>query len=209
MRAPGINVSKPLLGTALFAALAWNGVQASEIKGLQLDSGATGTRAEIALDREGDFKLISLKDPDRLVVDLPASSLSPTLRLPVPTGVVRAVRTGEPAAGTARIVFDLTQPVAVMKPRIEQGAAGPRLVLEWPGDGDAVGRTAALVAPSAPVPVAAAPSTIISQPAIDPAAASSAATSRLISEIASRVTTTSSPATAVPSPTPAVLSSPT
>lgn len=189
MRVKGATVQKFLLGTALLAAVAWNLVQASEIKGLQLDSGATGTRAEIALDRAADFKVISLKDPDRLVVDLPASRLSKGLRLPTPTGLVRAVRTGEPTQGTARIVFDLAQPVAVLTPRIEHGAAGPRLVLEWPGDGEpGVAMAASVAVPSAsPAGVAATTkAAATSPPAIDPAAAASEATSRLISELASR-----------------------
>jgi len=189
MRAKGITIQKFVLGAALLSALAWNLVQASEIKGLHLASGATGTRAEIALDREADFKVISLKDPDRLVVDLPVSSMAKGLRLPAPAGIVRAVRTGAPTQGTARIVFDLTQPVAVLKPRIEHGASGPRLVLEWPDDGAPVVRTSAAVAvPAASTPSVAttAASAGTSRPSIDPAAASSEATSRLISELATR-----------------------
>ena len=214
MRVKGATVQKFLLGTALLAAVAWNLVQASEIKGLQLDSGATGTRAEIALDRAAGFKVISLKDPDRLVVDLPASRLSQGLRLPAPTGIVRAVRTGEPTQGTARIVFDLAQPVAVLTPRIEHGAAGPRLVLEWPGDGEpGVAMAASVAVPSAsPAGVAATTQAAATlQPAIDPAASSSEATSRLISELVSRDTsgTVASKAAGMRPPVPHPSSSPT
>ena len=189
MRAKGTTIQKFLLGAALLSALAWNLVQASEIKGLQLASGATGTRAEIALDRDAVFNVISLKGPDRLVVDLPASSLAKGLRLPAPAGIVRAVRTGAPAQGTARIVFDLAQPIAVLKPRIEQGAGGPRLVLEWPGDGVPVSPVPAAVAPRAASTPSIATTTPPAAPpraALDPAAASSDATSRLISELAAR-----------------------
>lgn len=182
MRVKATNIQQVLLGAALLSALAWNLAQASEIKGLQLQAGATGTRAEIALDRDAEFKLISLKDPNRLVVDLPASSLSRGLQLPAPTGVIRAVRTGAPTPGTARIVFDLDQPVAVLKPRIEQGSSGPRLVLEWPGDGAPVTSRPASAAASPP----AAPVVVASSSTIEPSAASSEATSRLISELAGR-----------------------
>ena len=51
MRVKGATVQKFLLGTALLTALAWNLAHASEIKGLELRNGATGTRAEIALDK--------------------------------------------------------------------------------------------------------------------------------------------------------------
>ena len=216
MRAKGITIQKFLLGAALFSALAWNLVQANEIKGLQLVSGATGTRAEIALDQDAEFKVISLKGPDRLVVDLPASSVAKGLRLPAPVGIVRALRTGQPAPGIARIVFELTQPVAVLKPRIEQGAGGPRLVLEWPDDGVPAGHSAPAMVAAQSAPVAAASATATG-PGVstlaDPSSASSEATSRLISEIAGRDATaiaaaTAAAATPLPAPRRASVSPP-
>jgi N-acetylmuramoyl-L-alanine amidase len=48
---------------------------------------------------------------------------------------VRSVRSGQPASGTLRIVFDLASPVVALKPHFEPGPDGPRLVLEWPEDG--------------------------------------------------------------------------
>jgi N-acetylmuramoyl-L-alanine amidase len=48
--------------------------------------------------------------------------------------VVRGVRTGHPAPGTTRIVFDLGDKVAALQPRLEQVPGGTRLVVEWPGD---------------------------------------------------------------------------
>jgi len=135
MRVKAINLQQALLGAALIGALCWNLAQASEIKGLRVDTGATGTRAELLLDREGQYKLIDLHNPDRLVVDFPDSSLRRGVVLPSPAGVVKAVRNGQPQPGTVRIVFDLAGNVAPLKPRIEHSAEGPRLVLEWPGDG--------------------------------------------------------------------------
>jgi len=222
MRVKGATVQKVLMGLALLAALAWNLAHASEIKGLELRNGATGTRAEIALDGAGQYKVISLKGPDRLVVDLPASRLGKGVKLPAGAGIIKSIRVGEPQPGTARIVFDLAQPVSVLKPRIEQGAGGPRLVLEWPGDGS---EPAAAVAkapeprPAAPEPAAAAPAAAPAQVApaaaggfqnvaaqapvnaagaepADPAIASNAATSKLISELAARNGAAGAPAPA-------------
>lgn len=200
MRAQGATIQKLLLGAALLSALASSLVQASEIKGLQLASGATGTRAEIALDSEADYSVISLKAPDRLVVDLPASSLAKGLRMPAAAGVVSAVRTGAPTPGTARIVFDLVQPVAVLKPRIEQGASGPRLVLEWPDDGAPVARAPAKLPATLPSVAATSPPATPAGPVADPAAASSEATSRLISELAARDRLATATATATAAP---------
>ncbi|HWS76967.1 MAG TPA: N-acetylmuramoyl-L-alanine amidase [Thermomonas sp.] len=137
-----------MLAAMLLAALCWNLANASEIKQLKVDAGATGTRAEFLLDREGAYQLIDLRNPDRLVVDFPESRIARGLALPKAAGVVKAVRTGQPAPGTVRIVFDLGSSVAVLKPRVEQSPEGPRLVLEWPGDGVA---DAAAKPPAAPV----------------------------------------------------------
>ncbi|MDQ3159514.1 MAG: AMIN domain-containing protein, partial [Pseudomonadota bacterium] len=132
----GINLQKAFLGTVLGTVAAGLSLaKASEIKGLRIDSGATGTRAELKLDREGQYTLIQLRNPDRLVVDFPESTLRRGLVLPRSTGIVKGIRTGQPQPGTVRIVFDLASNVSPLKPRVEQSADGPRLVLEWPGDG--------------------------------------------------------------------------
>src|SRR3970040_3138960 len=112
MRPEEASVQNLLLGLALCGGLLWNVASASEIKGLEISSGATGTRAEIVLDRPGEFKVIHLQGPDRLVIDLPASRLAAGLRLPGPSGVVTSIRTGQPVAGTARGVVAIAQPVA-------------------------------------------------------------------------------------------------
>ncbi len=202
MRIKGATVQKYLMGLALLSALAWNFAHAAQIKDLQLRTGATGTRAEIVMDAEGEVSTLSLSGPDRLVVDFPGSELAKGMALPAASGVVKSVRTGHPVAGTIRIVFDLAQPIAVLKPRIEPGAKGPVLVLEWPGDGagaPAPQAVAAHAAPStAPVPAPATPS---AAPSGEPdLAASAAATTRLISEIAARAEASRASASAAAAP---------
>jgi N-acetylmuramoyl-L-alanine amidase len=181
MRAKGAIFQQVLLGTALLAAVAWNLAQAGELRGLQLSSGPTGTRAELRLDREAGYQLISLANPDRLVVDLPGSSLRSGIQLPAAAGVVSAVRSGQPQPGTIRIVFDLTVPVTALKPHYEPGADGPRLVLEWPDDGGQP-VTAVVGSPSRASGQAADPEAILkgASPSI---AASADATSRLIASL--------------------------
>lgn len=170
MRIRGATVQQFLLATALLAAVCWNLAQAGELRGVRVDSGATGTRAELRLDREVGFKVMALSGPDRLVVDLPGVDLPRTLSLPSGGGLVRAVRSGHPVPGTARIVFDLADAVAVLKPHFEPGADGPRLVLEWPGDG----------APTGSAPVAA---VATQTPTADPTRTAAAATARLIASL--------------------------
>jgi N-acetylmuramoyl-L-alanine amidase len=137
---------------------------AGEVTGVTVAQGSTGTRAEIQLAGAGQYKTLTLKGPERLVVDLPASTAKAGLRLPTPAGIVRAVRTGQPDANTLRIVFDLASPVTALKPRMEQEGANSRLVIEWPGDAAAapattVAATTAVSAPaSTPTPSTATPS---------------------------------------------------
>lgn len=152
MRVKGIRFEQVLLALMLLAAVCWNLANASEIKQLRVDAGATGTRAELQLDRPGEYKVIELSNPDRLVVDFSDSRLSRNLPMPTGVGAVKAVRTGQPQPGTIRVVFDLASQVRVMPPRIETTAAGPRLVLEWPGDATAA--AAPMATPVKPDPIA-------------------------------------------------------
>jgi N-acetylmuramoyl-L-alanine amidase len=174
MRVKGAIIQQFLLATALLVGVCWNLAHAGELRGIRIDSGATGTRAELRLDREVPYHLISLSGPERLVVDLPGVALDKGLQLPAGSGLVQAVRSGHPVPGTTRIVFDLADSVAALKPHFENGADGARLVLEWPGDGSGPG-----VAPA----IAALPPAAPAAPAPDPAGTSAAATSRLIAAL--------------------------
>ncbi len=149
-----------LLATGMFSPLF--PANAGEVRSIGLNHGATGTRAEIELQGAGEFKTLSLSGPDRLVVDLPASSARAGLKLPAGAGIVNSVRTGQPAPGTLRIVFDLSSSVAALKPHMESSATGAKLVIEWPGDGPAPVPAAVVASvaateqpPSAPGPSAA------------------------------------------------------
>ena len=172
MRVKGITVQQFILGLALLAALCWNLAHANEISHLALTEGPTGTRAELQLKDEAAFRTLSLANPDRFVVDLPDTAAGAHLQLPAPAGVVRAVRRGQPAPGTVRIVFDLAQPVVPLKPRLERNPDGVvRLVLEWPGDGAVAaalltGQPPATTAPTASTPPATASSSAMTAPTV-------------------------------------------
>ena len=118
-------------GLCLAASLsAWAG----EIRGVNLHTGATGTRAEIQLAGGGSYKTLSLSGPNRLVVDFPDSSAVRGLRMPAAAGVVTAVRTGSPTPGTFRVVFDLAESVTAFKPQMQGQGAESKLSIEWPGE---------------------------------------------------------------------------
>ncbi|TXH75549.1 MAG: AMIN domain-containing protein [Lysobacteraceae bacterium] len=132
MRVKGITFQQIILGLALLAALCWNLAQANEIKELRLESNAVSTRAVLQLQADVAYRAFALGAPDRFVVDLPGVALTRDLRMPAAAGVVKAVRSGQPAAGTLRLVFDLSVPAAQIKPLLETTPDGPRIVLEWP-----------------------------------------------------------------------------
>jgi len=200
MRIRGINLSQFALAIALIAALCWNLAYGAELRGIDVRSGATGTRAELRFDARAEYSVISLANPDRLVVDLPGTRLRATA-MPAGAGMIQSVRSGQPVAGTTRIVFDLASSVKAMPPRIEDGPDGPRLVIEWPDDGvgDPIARIAAA---GASTPAAGAAPT--ATPAADPALASNDATSRLISSMGPQ----QGPAASAPAPVTATAQAP-
>jgi len=190
---PGTPTITLRLALAGLLAVAPCALWAGEVTGVSVAEGSTGTRAEIQLAGAGQYKTLSLKGPDRLVVDLPASKAKAGLRLPAPAGVVRAVRTGQPDANTLRIVFDLASPVAALKPRMEQAGETSRLVIEWPGDGVAA-TTSAVPAASAPAPAATTPATPAASPT-SPQADAARATALLTAQV---VQAGAAPAAAAP-----------
>lgn len=202
------------LGPGLTTALA------GEVSRVDVSTGATGTRAEIQLQGKGEFKTLALHGPERLVVDLPASSAARGLKLPAGSGIVSSVRTGQPNPGTLRIVFDLASPISALKPRVESTASGARLVIEWPGDGPAPAASVAArpAAPSSTTPSSNSPTSTASaagtmpstngSTAADPASAAratAALTAQVVQQArqpAATSASTSSPATTTPTTTP-------
>lgn len=217
MHIRGISLSQALLALALLAALCWNLANAAELRGVEVRSGPTGTSAELRLDARAEYKVIPLANPDRLVVDLPGTRLRSGIALPSGQGIVKAVRSGQPVAGTTRIVFDLSSATVAMTPQLEEGPDGVRLVVQWPGDGqaDPIARIAAQTAASTPASATPAPAPV------DPAPASNDATSRLIESMRQQTASAAStgtasasvavdptPSAAVPTPTPAATPAP-
>ena len=192
------------LGLAVASASAWAG----EIREVALATGATGTRAEIALVGRGGYKTLTLHGPNRLVIDFPDSSAIRTLKLPNPQGVVTAVRTGQPVPGTFRVVFDLAESVAPFRPDMQQRGNESRLVIEWPGDGAAPPVRAVATGPAASAGAPAA-SPAVTVPAPAPAAVArqdaARATALLTAQVQQQASVTAA-APASPAPTPVAVS---
>jgi N-acetylmuramoyl-L-alanine amidase len=187
------------VGLGLASVSAWAG----EIRQVLLNTGATGTRAEISLVGSGGYKTLSLAGPNRLVVDFPDSSAVRNLKMPAAQGVVTAVRTGQPVPGTFRVVFDLAESVAPFRPQMQREGNESKLVIEWPGDGPAVAASRPAATPAVQ------PQAPVNTPAPTPTPAESAqsrsdaarATALLTAQVRQQASATAAaPATPTPAP---------
>lgn len=91
------------------------------------------TRFVIGLDRQAEFQVFSLQNPNRVVVDLPDVKVQlPIISGAQPVGLVQSFRGGLASAGKMRVIIDVTEPVIVEKSTLEAGKdkAHPRLVLD-------------------------------------------------------------------------------
>lgn len=189
------------VGLGLASVSAWAG----EVRQVLLNTGATGTRAEISLVGSGGYKTLSLAGPNRLVVDFPDSSAIRNLKMPAAQGVVTAVRTGQPVPGTFRVVFDLAESVAPFRPQMQREGNESKLVIEWPGDGPAVAASRPAVTPAVQ------PQAPVSTPAPTPAesAQSRNDAARATALLTAQVQQQASAAAATPAtPTPAPSTAP-
>lgn len=180
-------LSALVAGLCLATVSAWAG----EVRGVALQAGTTGTRAEIQLAGGGSYKTLTLSAPNRLVVDFPDSTAVRGLKLPAAAGVVTAVRTGTPTPGTFRVVFDLAETVAAFKPQMQGQGAESKLLIEWPGEAPVATATAAPAAANKP------PAS--EQARLEAARATAALTATVVQQAAKPVAT---PATSAPANTP-------
>ena len=103
---------------------------ATEIKNLQLTTTAEGTRAVFELNGPLDYKLFEIANPDRIVLDLRASSFAEGFATPVGRGLLKSVRTGKQGKDV-RVVFDLASGVRPKSFLLLPGDKAPyRLVVD-------------------------------------------------------------------------------
>jgi len=91
-------------GVLLFAA---SGANAAEIKAVQVSTLGDNTRVVFNLTSTLDYKLFEIANPDRIVLDLRASSFADDFVAPQGRGLLKSVRTGKQGKGDIRVVFDL------------------------------------------------------------------------------------------------------
>lgn len=103
---------------------------ATEVKSVRVREADNHTRATIDLSEAPDYRVFTLADPDRLVVDIRQGRLRGSIDGDG-DGVVRKVRSGQPEADRLRIVFDLAGPVRPKSFMLDAtGRARHRLVVD-------------------------------------------------------------------------------
>jgi N-acetylmuramoyl-L-alanine amidase len=127
-RAEGLAFRKAIFLALLICGTA---VQAAGQVPVKADIGGDGehTRYVAFLSKHADFRIFSIGDPYRIVVDLPETDIQ------VPAGgrgLVLSSRSGRLAAGKSRIVIDLAEPAVVDKSVLlpPENGLPARLVIE-------------------------------------------------------------------------------
>jgi N-acetylmuramoyl-L-alanine amidase len=107
-------------------------VLAADINGFRVWTDPEKTRAVLDLDTRAEYKVFTLANPPRVVIDLPNSSLNQALQLVEEhAGVIEKVRHGRPDKETLRIVLDLEHASTLKSFMLDPTAEyGHRLVID-------------------------------------------------------------------------------
>jgi N-acetylmuramoyl-L-alanine amidase len=123
-----------LLAGGLGLALAALGAFASTpvtVKDVRLWAGPDGTRLVFDLSAPAEHNVLTLDNPDRVVVDIPGGSIESERVLPEGQGFVKQLRAAVQPNGDLRVVVDLTGPAQPKTFTVgPQESYGHRLVLD-------------------------------------------------------------------------------
>lgn len=124
-----------------FAVCAWAGdVTAAAIQRVRVSAGPDVTRVVFELSAAVEHRVFALDNPDRIVIDLPASSVRSSVALPAPTGIVTGMRTGGRPNGELRVVLELAAAAKAKTFLLQpEGRNGHRLVVDISPAGEASG----------------------------------------------------------------------
>lgn len=105
----------------------------SVVTDVRVSEGAQRTRVVFEFTRDLDFKVFTLSNPNRVVVDMPEVGWRlPPRPLPSRVGVFETLRYGLYKPGNSRVVVDLRKPAAIKKAFLLEpsGPRGFRLVID-------------------------------------------------------------------------------
>jgi len=101
-----------LAWTALLATALWLPAHAVDVRAVRLWAGPDSTRVVLDLSGSAQHSLQVLRNPNRVVLDVPGARLGRGARaVQGGTGAVKQVRMARRTSGELRIVLDLTRPI--------------------------------------------------------------------------------------------------
>jgi len=122
--------NRTLLALCLLGGVASSAFAGGQLTALTLGGDADSPVLELQLSARVRERVFLLQQPDRLVVDLPATRRAPHLKAPAASGVVSAVRLGPQANGTLRVVLQLDSARQIRSQRGDETGAGYTLRVE-------------------------------------------------------------------------------
>ena len=125
---------KKILKFIFLFFLTWNpsGVHSNDtinISKLRISSIQGDVRIIIDADRKPNYEVFSLKNPNRLVIDLAKAKFAENFSFPSTSGFIKKVRFGPFNNEVSRIVFDLSSPVKKIKTKIKKPSSGKKRTL--------------------------------------------------------------------------------
>lgn len=137
-----IRIKIPQLLCLLLGMLAVPAI-AAEISGFRVWTDPEKTRAVLDLSERAEYRLFTLENPDRVVIDLDQTAVKNALAFERDhAGIITNVRHGEPEEKTLRVVFDLNANSKVKSFMLDPtGEYGHRLVIDLYPEGGAVTST--------------------------------------------------------------------
>lgn len=105
---------------------------ATYVEGMRLSHDEDRTRVVLDLSSPVDYTLFTLSEPERVVIDLPASlRASKSLRMDSDSPLLKRVRSADKDTGVLRVVFDVSAPVTASSfMQRPGGGRGHRLVID-------------------------------------------------------------------------------
>ncbi len=129
------RIATGLAGLAALLAVGSALAGGARIDQLQLSVAASDTSLAVTLSEPVPYRLFTLDEPPRLVMDISNARLAASaLPLPAGTGVVRQLRVGNRPDGSVRVVLDLVaqvQPQAAL--RKASGTNANQIIVSLPG----------------------------------------------------------------------------
>lgn len=121
-----------LIGVALTIAVAARAAAPVAVKDIRVWAGPDATRLVLDLSGPAEHTLMTLHDPDRVVIDIPAARIdSPQSAWPADRGYIRQLRVGPQSNGDLRVVIDLAAPARPRSFTVAPNEAyGHRLVVD-------------------------------------------------------------------------------